>query len=346
MPWGSVRGHDLQVKELRRMVEFGRLPHAFLFVGPEGVGKHLFAQTLAQALLCEGDRQDPLDSCGSCPACVQVVAGSHPDLLRAGRPADKHELPIQVIRELCGELALRPMRGGRRVAIVEDADDLSEEASNAFLKTLEEPPAGSVLILLGSSTEAQLDTVISRCRVLRFEPLPEIVVTQILMSRGVFEDINEANRVARLGEGSVKRALAVANPALEAFRRTLVDELVSPHSFDPSGLAARIESFVKEAGKESVLHRERASVLINELARFFRNVLWETAGLSAPSPSEADQEAAARLAQKLEPEDVFLLAERCFEADYHIRRKLYLPLIFTALTADLARILHSSRIRA
>ncbi len=343
MPWGSVRGHDRLVAELRRTLTLGRLPHAFLFVGPEGVGKHLFALTLAQALLCERAEPNELNPCGVCPACLQVQAKSHPDLLLAARPAEKHELPIQVIRDLCGELALRPMRGGHRVAIVDDADHLSEEASNAFLKTLEEPPPGSVLILLGSTPEAQLDTVVSRCRVLRFDPLSESDVVQILMEQAVADDPEHAKRVASHGEGSVKRAIALANPELDSFRRSLLDELANPRPFDAPAMASRIETFVKEAGKESVLHRERASVLANELARFFRNVLWETAGLTAPSPDPGDRQAAALLAQRLEPEDVFLLADRCLEADYHIKRKLYMPLILTALVVDLASLIHPPR---
>ena len=143
MPWGSVRGHDRLVADLRRAAAQGRLPHAFLFVGPEGVGKHLFARTLARALLCERPPEAALAPCGECPSCHQVEAGTHPDVLAVARPEDKHELPIRAIRDLGHDLALKPMRGARRVAVVDDADDLSEEASNAFLKTLEEPPPGS-----------------------------------------------------------------------------------------------------------------------------------------------------------------------------------------------------------
>src|SRR5262249_34829315 len=129
VPWHSVRGHDRVVESLRRNLAEGRFPHAFLFVGPEGVGKRTFALTLAWALLCERSDPAPLDPCGHCPGCVQVEAGTHPDLLLAGRPEDKHELPIKVIRDLCLDLGLKPARGSRKAAIVDDADDLSEEAA-------------------------------------------------------------------------------------------------------------------------------------------------------------------------------------------------------------------------
>src|SRR3954453_2098028 len=97
VPWHSVRGHDRVVDDLRRSLAQGRFPHAFLFVGPEGVGKRTFARVLAQALLCERSPEAAPAPGGACPGCVQVKAGTHPDLLEVGRPEDKHDLPIKVI---------------------------------------------------------------------------------------------------------------------------------------------------------------------------------------------------------------------------------------------------------
>lgn len=282
MSWGSVRGHDRIVAGLRQSMAQGRFPHAFLFVGPEGVGKRLFALTLAQALLCERRVEEALDPCGSCPSCLQVEAGTHPDLLVVQKPEDKHELPISTIRDLCLSLSLKPMRGLRRIAIVDDADDLSEEAANAFLKTLEEPPPGSVLILIGTSAELQLDTVVSRCRVVPFEPLSESDLAAVLQEQGIASDAEEAARLAQWGEGSVQRARGLADRELEAFRRSLIDELAGPRNFEAPALARRMESFIKEAGKESVAQRDRACLLLGELARFFRGCLWQTAGVEPP----------------------------------------------------------------
>jgi DNA polymerase-3 subunit delta' len=328
------------VDELRRTLERGRFPHAFLFAGPEGIGKRKLARTLAQALLCERSSEASLDPCEVCPSCLQVKTGNHPDVLEVARPEDKHELPIKVIRDLCLELGLKPMHGTRRVAIIDDADDLNDEAANAFLKTLEEPPPGAVLILIGTSAELQLDTIVSRCRVVRFDPLPVTELAAVLLEQGVTPDPDEAARLADLGDGSVARARGLADPELEHFRRSLITELAAPRGFDAPALAQRIEAFAKAAGKESVDQRSRATLLMGELARFFRGLLWQTAGLAPPCPDPEDVRAVAALATRLDPETVLVLADRCLEAEYHIQRKAYLPLIVHALTHDLGKLVN------
>jgi DNA polymerase III subunit delta' len=160
MSWRRVRGHEAIVAAFQRIVAQGKLAHAYFFAGPPGVGKRLFALELARALLCEG-AGGKLEACDRCPACIQVAAGTHPDLFVACRPEEKVELPIEAVRELCGNFALKPARGRGKVAIIDDADDLSPAAANCFLKTLEEPPPRSVLLLIGTSPDLQLPTILS-----------------------------------------------------------------------------------------------------------------------------------------------------------------------------------------
>jgi DNA polymerase-3 subunit delta' len=339
--WHSVRGHDAIVRDLKQSLQQGRFPHAMLFVGPEGIGKRTFARKLAQALLCETTLEADLDPCGSCPGCVQVEAGTHPDFVEVRRPEDKHELPISVIRGLCQEFGLKPGRGIRKVAIVDDADDLNDEAANAFLKTLEEPPPNAVLILIGTSAELQLPTITSRCRVVRFNALADREIAELLLEQGRANDASEAESIAALGEGSVRRAIDLADADLARFRRDLIDELAGDRGFDPSAVAQRFLAFVNQAGKESVDQRRRASLMIGELARFFRGVLWQTAGLAAPCPDADDRTAAFAIASRLEPEDVFVLTDRCVEADYHVQRKLRVPLILESLLHDLGKLINT-----
>ncbi len=338
--WQDLRGHDRVVESLRSAIREGRLPHAMFFAGPEGIGKWSFARKLAQALLCETRPEAALDPCGECPGCLQVEAGTHPDYHEAGKPEDKHELPISVIRELCDQFALKPARGAHKVAILNDADDLNDEASNAFLKTLEEPPPGAVLILIGTSAELQKETIISRCSVVRFDPLPEAEIAALLLEKGIARDAADAARLAALGEGSVSRACGLADEELERFRRSMIDEIAAEHGFQPPELMQRIHAYIKAAGKESVNQRRRASLLIGELARFFRGVLWQTAGLAPPCPDVADRRAVEMLAHRLEPEDVLVAADRCIEADYHLARRVYLPLVLSSLMHDLGKVIN------
>jgi DNA polymerase-3 subunit delta' len=341
--WGSIRGHDRVVADLRQTIALGRLPHALLFVGPEGIGKRTLAKRFCQALFCETRPESLLDPCEACAGCLQVAAATHPDFIEARRPADKHELPISVIRAVCDEFGLKPARGVRKVAIIDDADDLNEEASNAFLKTLEEPPPGAVLILIGTSAELQLPTIVSRCQVIRFDPLPEPELAALLLARGVAKDEDHAARIAALGEGSMARALGLADVGLASFRRALLDEISADAGFDPGDLASRLQAFVKAGGKESVDQRRRASLMLGELARFFRVVLWQTIGSDPPCADESDRRAAGALAVRLHPEAVVAAAERCLEASYHVQRRLYMPLILASLMRDLGRLIKIAR---
>src|SRR4051794_4737465 len=148
MSWRAIKGHDAIAAGFARAVTRGRLAHAFLFVGLPGIGKRQFARQLAKTMLCESPPSECWDSCDQCPACKLVDAGTHPDVFQVSRPEDKHEFPISTIQQLLSDLAIKPARGSRKIAIVDDADDLNEESANSFLKTLEEPPPGSVVVLI------------------------------------------------------------------------------------------------------------------------------------------------------------------------------------------------------
>ena len=133
MTWHGIYGHDDVVERFRRALGRGRLASSFLFVGPEGIGKRSFALKLAQALLCRTRPEQAMDPCGECPACVQVAARTHPDLMVVAKPKDKSFLPLELLigdkehrmrRGLCHGIALKPFMGGRKIAIIDDADYL------------------------------------------------------------------------------------------------------------------------------------------------------------------------------------------------------------------------------
>jgi len=157
MSWDRIRGHDEARQTFQTAWARARLGQAYLFVGPDGVGKRLFARELAKALLCEHPPA-PLTACDRCPSCAQVEAGTHPDVFTIRTPEGKHELPIDEMRAFCGRMAMKPSRGSRKVGIVEDADDFNDASANCFLKTLEEPPPGSLLILLATGSARRIWT--------------------------------------------------------------------------------------------------------------------------------------------------------------------------------------------
>lgn len=329
MSWKRVRGHEARVRAFEQAVRQNRLAHAYLFTGPAGVGKRRFAHELAKALLCEQASPERLEACDRCPSCLQVEAGTHPDYFTASRPEEKLELPIEVMRELCRRFALKSMHGRGKVAVLDDADDLNEEAANCFLKTLEEPPPRSVLILVGSSRERQLPTIVSRCQVVRFAPLPEALVADLLREQEL-PDPGTIDRLARLSGGSPGQALALADPDLWAFRRQLLDGLTRPQP-DSVALAEALTHFVEEAGKDSAAQRRRASLVLRLLIEFLSDALrLGVGGTSRPAEAE-DQRALQALAERLEPEALLRVLERCLEGDAQIDRRVQLVLVLEAL---------------
>ncbi len=228
--WQGILGHDDIAERFRRTLAAGRLASTYLFVGPPGIGKRRFALELAHALLCTEAAEADLKRCGQCESCRMFAAGNHPDLEIVGLPADKSSLPIELFigdREhrnqdgLCHRLGLRPFFGRRRVAIVDDADHLGIASANCLLKTLEEPPPSALLILIGTSPSRLLPTIRSRSQVVRFQPLAPDTVATILTDNGAVADRELAQRVAELSEGSVERAMRLAEPALWGFRDQL-----------------------------------------------------------------------------------------------------------------------------
>ena len=334
MSWQRVLGHDTQVQAFDRALRRNRLAHAYLFVGPPGVGKRLFAGELAKALLCETP-SEKLQACDRCAACALVGAGTHPDFFAVSRPEDVHELPIEIMRDLCRGFTLKSARGHGKVAILDDADDLNTDAANCFLKTLEEPPPRSVFLLIGTSTERQLPTIVSRCQVVCFAPLPEKLVREILARQGV-TDGGLAGRLAQSSGGSPGQALALADPDLWRFRRELLDGMTKTPP-DAVGLAGTWNRFVEEAGKDSAAQRRRAGLTLRLLIEFLHDAITLSVG-GTPRLAEPDDLRAMRaLGESLGAEGLIEAVERCLEADSQIERYVQLALLLEALVDALGR---------
>ncbi len=240
-PRWITRGQPTALAAVARMA-VGPVPHAVLLAGPAGVGKATLALDLAAALLCVAP--DPTDRpCRTCRACRLVAAGNHPDLHRLapegaggqvviGDPRDAKA--VRGVRDVLHELAFLPVEGGARVAIVEHAEAMNEDAQNALLKTLEEPPPGVTVVLCADRDELLLPTVRSRCVRIRLGPTGPREIEGLLADLGLV-DAATAGRLARLAEGRSGVALSYARaPEAIAIRdeigRTLLDLLRSGRS--------------------------------------------------------------------------------------------------------------------
>ncbi len=203
----DIIGHTAPLKVLKSAINSGEIAHAYLFTGQEGVGKRSAALAWASILLC-GKGGDI--ACGKCGNCIKMAKEVHPDLILASPVARekkvKEELDITHIRELTKALSYRPYEAKIKVAIVDRADMMNTPAGNAFLKTLEEPPPDTVIILVTSNIRSLLPTIVSRCQVIRFGPVDhESVKTFLMDMKGMGE--NEAEAVAALAKGSPGTAL-------------------------------------------------------------------------------------------------------------------------------------------
>lgn len=295
--WSHLRGHREPIEMFRRSIRRNRLCHGYLFVGPSGIGKRKFAELLAQCLFCQRHADAELEACGACSGCKPFLAGAHPDFLAVGCPAGKRELPIELFvgtRErrgkegLCYELSLRPMAGHRRIALIDDADLMNEASANALLKTLEEPPENSLLILIASNLDSLLPTIRSRCQLVRFAPLSPVDVAELLLEQNFVENRQDAETVAALSEGGLTAAQQILDPQLQTLRRKLYAHL-GQRDFSGLGAATAMIEGVEALGGETAAQRQNAAWIIRFCVEFYRSALLALSGqtdsgVTAPIP--------------------------------------------------------------
>ena len=286
MTTDQIRGHQTILEMLDRALSRGRLPHALLFAGPVGVGKNRVARYLAQCLFCEQTPSDQLSCCRECNSCKQMAAGTHPDLISIECPPDKAILPLSLIigseerrgREgVCYEMSLRPMTGNRRIAVIDDADKMNAESANALLKTLEEPSANYLMILIASELDAILPTIRSRCQLIRFAELSADDVSELLLDHQLAESPEQAQQVARLSGGSLDVASQLLDENLQELR-TSITRLLCQHPFRPQAFSQSVIKAVDDIGGNTAAQRKTAHWILHFCADFYHQALQTAAG--------------------------------------------------------------------
>ena len=228
----ALLGQERALRLLSRSLDSGRLAHAYLFRGPDGLGKRLAALRLAARLNCI--EPTGLEPCGRCRSCVRYLSGNHPDFQVIA--PEKGTIRIARVRELIAELSYPPYESGLRVVVLEDVHTMRREAANSLLKTLEEPPPGNLLILTADQGRELLDTIRSRCQVIPFHSLKEEECLTIL-GRALPDQPRDALALlARLAEGSPGRALRLEGGGLLELRGRLVELLTDPTAIEDAAV--------------------------------------------------------------------------------------------------------------
>jgi DNA polymerase-3 subunit delta' len=240
-------GQERAMRVLQRGIATGRTAHAYLFAGPEGIGKRTAALALAQALNCQqGDAVD--DGCGICQSCRKITRGLHPDV-QVVEP-EGATLKIDQIRTLEADAAMRPYEGRRKVFILQDADKITEQAANALLKTLEEPPGWTVLVLLASTPSSLPLTIVSRCQIVIFSTIGPDALEAYLVARGIGQD--QARLIVSCSGGSIGRALRQGTAAMASSRDLFLAGLERGFRDGPSALIDLAEREAKD--REGLRH--------------------------------------------------------------------------------------------
>lgn len=341
-PWDILQGHNEQRELFSRSLSRGRLSHAYVLAGPEGTGKSLFARLLAQSLFCRNRPAETIDCCGDCRACRGFTAGTWPDYLEVGVPDGKNEIPIAAIagsaekrgREgLCFELSMAPQASQRRVALINDAHKMNAEGANALLKTLEEPPARALILLISDSPDSLLPTIRSRCQVVRFFPLSADHIQQILLREGMTDSNTEAQAVADVCDGSVTAAQQLLNPDLRALRSTLEQAFSKLDRMNPIETNQQILAAIEGMSSGTEEQRQNTQWMLRFLSELLNQRLRKLmqGDFSDPMHRQFGVRGGADVLASL--------LQRILEASFQIDANSPVKLVLETLFDDLARAL-------
>ena len=220
----DFRGQSAHIGQLQSDFAAHAFVHAYLISGPRGTGKKSVAQLCAMAALCRGEGANK--PCGACGPCRRVLSGSHPDVHTVLPEKGKQSIGVDVVRDVIAEVSVKSFEAATKALIFPEAHRMTPAAQNCLLKTLEEPPQDTVFFLITDQPGTLLPTIVSRCRVIRFHPLPTQEAEKRLIALG--EKPQDAARKARMAEGCVGQALEIDEGRLELLEQ-LTNDVVSVH---------------------------------------------------------------------------------------------------------------------
>jgi len=245
MSFANIYGHTKQIGLLKKAMAQQRVGHSYIFSGLNAVGKKTLALAFTQALNCENAAVQN-DSCGECSSCRKMIHGNHPDIHILETQAQF--IRIDAIRNIQEQMTFKPLEGRKRVFIIDDADKMNEQSANALLKTLEEPSADNIIMLVTARPYWLPQTILSRCRHVRVNPLTAETVARFLIEQKQMEP-SKALLLASLSGGSIGQALELDTDDMIVFRAELSRLLMAASQRDPMSLLS-LASFLGQDKKE------------------------------------------------------------------------------------------------
>lgn len=260
----KIIAQEIVKKSLKNALKAGTLPHAYIFAGPEGVGKRSVAEILARVVNCE---QEILGFCGRCQNCQSIEKNIHPDVEII---EEEEIIKIDLIRKLKEKIGLKPILGRKKVYLLLNADRMNEEAQNCFLKTLEEPAGETLLILTTHNLNLLLPTIVSRAAVLLFKPLPQEQVEKFLQEKYHLPP-TKAHQLATFRMGNLKKIIAeIENEEKVAEGKESEAYISQLISADENDFLARIEKICEN----KATRKEKATLLLDFALWWFRDLLF------------------------------------------------------------------------
>jgi len=279
MSFQDIKGQDKTIEFLKDYIRQSRLGGGYLFTGPKDIGKKLVAKTLAKAVNCE---EKGLDSCDRCNSCLRIDKNEHPDFHLIDINEISDAIKIEYIRQLQKEINLKPYEARYKVFIINHAENLTAEAQNAVLKTLEEPPQHSLIILIASNPKFLFKTIISRCQIFKFNSLPRLRLEQILKENYQLDN-NLAHFLAYFSEGRIGEAIILKDTDILREKNRIIDQFVFPNTTIKKGFASGSRSYTEATatfgtlkksglGNLALQNRQELRGCLNILSGWFRDL--------------------------------------------------------------------------
>lgn len=253
----EVLGQEFITEAFKRAYKNNRVSHAYIITGPDGTGKSIMAMFMASAILCNGEDKP----CGKCDACRKIMHGNHPDLKMIS-PRGK-SIGVDYIRDLIDEIYTKPYEGDKKVIIIKNSDSITLQGQNAILKTLEEPSEDTTIIMLAENLNVILQTIQSRCQIIRLGRIPEDKIMAYLKDKGV--DERKARAAAGLSDGIVGSAIRFLDEKYIKLRQDVIGRAVEIISENKLDTLKSVDFFIR--------NRDKIDIILDILTSWYRDII-------------------------------------------------------------------------